>query len=88
MLEMNAGEAETAWKSLLDRVEQGEEVVITRDGKPVAQLSRPQQERIWTEEDKAESRAAYQRIRARAQALKMGPFDWERYKAWRDEGRP
>ena len=31
--------------------------------------------------------AAYTRLRNRAQALKMGPFDWEKCKGWRDGGR-
>ena len=34
-------EAKERWSELLDKVEQGEEVVITRDGKPVARLVQP-----------------------------------------------
>jgi hypothetical protein len=33
------------------------------------------------------SAAAFARLREPAQALKLGPFDWELYKQWRDEGR-
>jgi hypothetical protein len=31
--------------------------------------------------------AALRRIRARAEAAKLGPFDWQEWKAYRDEGR-
>ena len=88
MVEIGVEEVERSWENLLDRVEQGEEVVITRDGKPVARMVRPIQERIWTEEEKARADAAYASMRAEAKALKLGPFNWEEYKAMRDEGRP
>ena len=39
MIEVGAFEAKNTLGSLLDRVERGEEVVITRHGKPVAQLA-------------------------------------------------
>lgn len=39
MIEVGAYEAKTQLSSLLDKVEQGEEVVITRHGRPVARLS-------------------------------------------------
>lgn len=38
MIKIGAFEAKTHLSSLLDRVEDGEEVVITRHGKPVAKL--------------------------------------------------
>jgi antitoxin (DNA-binding transcriptional repressor) of toxin-antitoxin stability system len=38
MITIGAVEAKTRFSELLDRVERGEEVVITRDGKPVARL--------------------------------------------------
>ncbi len=82
MLTIGAFEAKNSLGGLLDRVEQGEEVLITRHGKPVAQLVRPH-----ARVDEAAADAAYARLRARAKALKMGPFDWDSYKSWRDEGR-
>ncbi len=82
MLEIGAFEAKNKLGSLLDRVEHGEEVLITRHGKPVAQLVRP-----VVNHDRAEAEAAFERMRARSRALKMGPFDWEKYKELRDEGR-
>jgi prevent-host-death family protein len=38
MAQYNVHEAKTQLSRLLDRVEKGEEVVIARDGKPVAKL--------------------------------------------------
>lgn len=38
MIEIDASEADTDLSSLLDKVERGEEVVITRHGRPVARL--------------------------------------------------
>jgi prevent-host-death family protein len=68
---------------LLDRVAAGEVVSLTRDGKEVAQLVP-----VPSNADKREqARAAAQRIRERAQEMKLGKFDWEEWKAYRDEGR-
>jgi len=67
---------------LLDRVEHGEEIVITRHGKPVARLV-PNATRI----DTLQVRAALERIRSRAGNLKE-TFDWLAIKADRDAGRP
>ena len=67
---------------LLDRVEHGEEIVITRHGKPVARLV-PNATRI----DGPQARAALERIRARAGNAKEA-FDWPAVKADRDAGRP
>ena len=83
MLEIGAFEAKNTLGALLDRVEHGEQVVITRYGKPVARLV-PNSGDI----DQERARAAVQRIRDRAASLKLGPFDWESVKADRDAGRP
>jgi prevent-host-death family protein len=61
MLEIGALEAKNTFGSLLDRVERGEEIVITRNGKPVARLV-PRSGGI----DREQARAALQRIRERA----------------------
>lgn len=82
MIEIGAFEAKNTLGSLLDRVENGEEIVITRHGKPVARLV-PNTGGI----DRAQARAAAERIRFRAAKLKAG-FDWEALKADRDAGRP
>ena len=44
-MEIGAFEAENALDSLLDRVEKGEEIIISRRGKPVARLAPVRAER-------------------------------------------
>jgi prevent-host-death family protein len=97
MTEIGAFEAKNTLGTLLDRVEHGEEIVITRHGKPVARLV-PNSGRI----DQRQAQSAFQRIRERAQRLqppKLDPkksgrnlpgrkaFDWQEIKVLRDEGR-
>lgn len=82
MREIGAFEAKNRLGALLDRVEQGEEIVITRRGKAVARLV-PEGSRS----SRKEARAALDRIRERGAAMKLGPFDWTEWKAYRDEGR-
>ena len=83
MLEIGAFEAKNTLGSLLDRVEQGEEIIITRHGKAVARLV-PNKGGI----DRAQARAAIDRIRQRAEKLKLAQFDWKNLKTDRDAGRP
>jgi prevent-host-death family protein len=56
-MEVGAFEAKNTLGSLLDRVERGEEVVITRRGKPVARLVPAEQH------DRSDARAAAERIK-------------------------
>lgn len=79
---IGAFEAKNTLGTLLDRVESGEEIVITRHGRPVARLV-PSDGGI----DREQARAAGERIRARAAQMKGG-FDWTSLKADRDRGRP
>jgi prevent-host-death family protein len=81
--EVGAFEAKNTLGTLLDRVERGEEIVITRHGKPVARLV-PNVGRI----DQNQARAAIQRIRDRARRTHLPKFNWAEVKALRDEGRP
>jgi prevent-host-death family protein len=81
--EVGAFEAKNTLGALLDRVQQGEEIVITRHGKPVARLV-PNGAGI----DRAQARAAFDRIRAAAAEVKAGTFDWKEFKEDRDAGRP
>jgi prevent-host-death family protein len=81
MLEIGAFEAKNRLGALLDRVEGGEEIIITRHGKRIARLV-PNVSRI----DRSGVDAAFERIRARTKNLKTG-FDWEALKADRDAGR-
>jgi prevent-host-death family protein len=81
MFEIGANEAKDTLGALLDRVERGEEVVITRHGKPVARLV-PATGGI----DTSQAHAAANRIRERARHFKLA-FDWETLKGDRDDGR-
>ncbi len=83
MTEIGAFEAKNTLSALLDRVEHGEEIIITRHGKPVARLV-PNTGGI----DRSTAQAAMQRIRARVTQVASGPFDWDVLKADRDAGRP
>lgn len=83
MREVGAFEAKNKFGQLLDWVEQGEEVTITRHGKEVARLVP-----VRGGFNREEARAAIQRIRERAQKSRLGRFKWAEWKAYRDEGRP
>ena len=83
MQETGAFEAKNTLGSLLDRVERGEEIVITRHGKPVARLVAS-----TTGIDRARAKAAAERIRARAERLSFESLDRGTFKTDRDEGRP
>lgn len=83
MLDIGASEAKNPLGALLDRVERGEEIVITRHGKPVARLVA-----CSGAIDRASAQAASARIRASAEQLGTGRFDWNALKSERDEGRP
>lgn len=67
MREIGAFEAKNKLGSLLDLVEQGGEVVITRHGKPVARLVAPA-----GPIDRTVSEAAAARIRAMRQGVLLG----------------
>jgi hypothetical protein len=54
-----------------------------RHGKPMARLVPS-----FVGIDRGQARAAVQRIRARAESLNLGAFDWEALKPDRDAGRP
>ncbi len=82
MREIGAFEAKNKLGQLLDLVERGEEITITRHGRQVARLV-PARHKVSREE----ARAALRRIRARAEARRLGRFDWSEWKAYRDEGR-
>ncbi|MGO9392971.1 type II toxin-antitoxin system Phd/YefM family antitoxin [Rhodoblastus sp.] len=83
MRQVGAFEAKNKLGQLLDLVEQGEEVTITRHGREVARIVP-----VRPTHNREQARAALQRIRQRAESLKLGRFDWTEWKAFRDEGRP
>jgi prevent-host-death family protein len=74
MITVGVSEARNKLSALLDLVERGEAVIITRRGVPVARLvPDPSQD-------------ALQRMRDRASQI--GPFDWDGLKGDRDSSRP
>ena len=82
MREIGAFEAKNTFGSLLDLVEGGEEIVITRHGKPVARMVRE-----MAQTDPRAALDALKRIRSRVKAAGGVAFDWEEWKQFRDEGR-
>ena len=82
MDEIGAFDAKNKLSALLDKVERGEEIVITRRGRPVAKLVP-----LARGHDVERARAAMRRIRTLAQEMKLGPFDWNEWKKYRDQGR-
>jgi prevent-host-death family protein len=83
MKEIGAFEAKNTLGALLDRVERGEEIIITRHGRPVARLV-PSSGGI----DRAQAQAAMDRMQARARDLGISAPSWDDLKADRDSGRP
>jgi prevent-host-death family protein len=82
LTEIGAFEARDKLSWLLDRVEQGEEIIITRYGRPVARLISTNATNA--EIDPSQAQAALERMRDRAGQAGLGPFDWETLKADRD----
>ena len=82
-MEIGSFEAKNKLSALLERAERGEEIVITRRGRPVARLVA-----FRGAPGSDQARWAAERIRDLAKAMKLGPFDWNEWKQYRDEGRP
>ena len=77
-------EAKTNLSSLVEEVEKGGEVVITRHGKPVVKLVRA--EDPFTPEKIAERRKAMAELREIANRLKINASQ-EEIESWIEEGR-
>ena len=71
MIEVGAYEAKTQLSSLLDKVAEGEEVVITRHGRPVALLSCYPAKVAPTADDDFERRFREARTGVRLDGLKI-----------------
>lgn len=84
MQTMSAFEGKNNFGRLLDLAEAGEEVVITRHGKPVARLTPISR---VSAAGRVRAQAALERMTERAKEMNLGPFDWAEWKAYRDEGR-
>jgi prevent-host-death family protein len=82
MAEIGSFDAKNKFSELLAKAERGEEIVITRRGRPVARLVP-----LEARHDIGQARAAMQRIRTLAQEMKLGRFDWQEWKGYRDQGR-
>lgn len=78
MLTVGAFDAKTHLSSLLEQVAAGEEVVITKHGKPIARLVRAD------EVDRAKANEAVEELRRLRKTTTLGGLSW---KALRDEGR-
>ncbi|MBX9699895.1 MAG: type II toxin-antitoxin system prevent-host-death family antitoxin [Acetobacteraceae bacterium] len=82
---VGAHDAKTRLAELLDRVERGEEIVITRHGRPIAKLSR-----TGPGHDVAAARAAaaaLMKLREQIAEESGTPFSLAEILALRDEGR-
>ena len=79
MKRIQASQAKAQFAELLDQVERGETVVITRHGKPIARLVREEDER---RADALRAMAEIKELRRTA-----GRATVEEILAWRDEGR-
>lgn len=83
MQHVGAFEAKTKLSALLDRVERGEEIMITRNGKAIARLV-PANE----DQDKLERQArAVDRLKALRESFKGRGITRDEIKDWVDEGR-
>lgn len=82
MDEIGSFDAKNRLSELLTKAERGEEIIITRRGKPVAKLVP-----FNAKHDVEQAGAAMRRIRNLAQQMKLGPFDWSEWKSYRDQGR-
>ena len=78
MITVGAFEAETHVSSLLERVAEGEEVVITKHGKPVAQLVGVAQI------DRERVNQAFEKLKLLRKQTTLGGLSWQ---ALRDAGR-
>jgi prevent-host-death family protein len=79
MLTVGAFEAKTHLSALLDQVAAGEEVIITKHGRPVARLVAVNQI------DRARANQAFEQLKALRKGTTLGGLSW---KELRDAGRP
>lgn len=77
-MKIGSFEAKTHFSSLLDRVANGEEITITKHGKPVARLVSVEPADTLSPGD------AFQKLKDLRQATTLGGISW---KDLRDEGR-
>jgi prevent-host-death family protein len=83
MTAVGAFEAKTHFAQLLERVQRGEEITITRRGKPVARLVP-----VAAEHDPEVAMAIFRCLRARAKQQGAPKLDWAEWKSYVGTGRP
>lgn len=83
MTTVGAFEAKTHFSRLLERVEHGEEITITRRGEPIAKLVP-----VAGMHDPEAVMATFRRMQERAREQGVGSFDWDEWEPLVDEGRP
>jgi prevent-host-death family protein len=83
MATVGAVEAKTRFGQLLERVERGEEITITRRGRVVARLVP-----AAVEPDPDAVMSTFHRLRERARRSGLDKFDWAEWRIYRDQGRP
>jgi prevent-host-death family protein len=79
MITVGTFEAKTHLSTLLDRVAAGEEVIITKHGKPVARLVGARHI------DRVRVNEAFEKLKTLRKGTTLGGLSW---KELRDEGRP
>lgn len=82
MLTVGAFEAKTKLSELLDAVERGEEVVITRRGQPVAKLTP-----VQPNDDRERLKALAERIKVLRDSSGLKDTTVDEILEWRKEGR-
>ena len=87
MKQVGIFDAKTHLSSLVDEVEKGGEIIITRHGKPVAKLVRAEKSDDRLSPEAVEKRRkALKELREIGQRLKINATQ-EQIKAWIEEGR-
>lgn len=79
---IGAFEAKTHFSQLLERILKGEIITITKHGQPIAVLAP-----FNKKPSRSSACEAADRLRARAKNKKLGRFNWDEWKAYRDEGK-
>lgn len=81
MTRIAAADAKNRFAELIDRAEKGEDIEVTKYGRVVARIVAPKEGR-----DVEAAMAALKRVRENAKKMNI-KFDWDEWKAYRDEGR-
>ena len=79
---IGAFEAKTHFSQLIKRATQGEEILITHRGNPIAKIVPP-----GSTQNVEKAAAAAIRLRSLAKEMNLREFCWEDWKHYRDQGR-